>query len=199
MVRNDLSKITSLFLTSRVRVKLMQLFFSNPKKMYHMREVARIVDEQINAVRRELMSMEKTEFLFSKKDGIRKYFLINPDFPYYAEFRNIIMKSLPLGQSIYKSKKNLGDIKFAILTHTYLNCEKSDSNNIDLMIIGDPDTVALQECVNEAQDKEKKEIYYTVISEKELDLRKKRRDTLIYSLMVLPTAMLIGNKEEFVL
>jgi hypothetical protein len=199
MLKNDLKKITSLFFTSRVRIKIMTLFYTHPQELFHMREIARTIDEQINAVRRELISMEKTEFLLSKKDGIKKYFLLNPDFPYHAEFRSIVMKSYSLGYQIFKNKKNLGDIKFAVLTHTYLNHEKSDEGNLDMLIVGEPDMQALEECVREAQQNESKEIFYSVITEKELEMRKKRRDALIYSMSVLPRSMVIGSNEEFVM
>jgi hypothetical protein len=58
---------------------------------------------------------------------------------------------------------------------------------------------ALEECVREAQQNESKEIFYSVITEKELEMRKKRRDALIYSMSVLPRSMVIGSNEEFVM
>lgn len=199
MLKNDLKKITSLFFTSRVRLKIMSHFYSHPQELFHMREIARTIDEQINAVRRELISMEKTEFLISKKDGIKKYFSLNSDFPFHTEFRSVLMKSYSLGYHIFKNRKNLGSIKFAILTHTYLNQEKSDSTNLDLLIVGEPDMQVLEEVIKEAQTTESKEIFYAVISEKDLEISKKRRDPLVYSLMVLPRAMVIGTDEEFVI
>ncbi len=199
MLKNDLKKITSLFFTSRVRLKIMTLFYTHPQELFHMREIARTIDEQINAVRRELISMEKTEFLLSKKDGIKKYFMLNPDFPYYNELRGIVMKSYGLGYQVFKNRKGLGNIKFAVLTHTYLSHEKSDSNNLDMLIVGEPDLQVLEEAVKEAQQSESKEIFYSVISEKELDMRKKRKDSLVYSMTVLPRSMVIGSDEEFVM
>ena len=44
---------------SRVRVKILQLFFSSPVKIIHVREIVRRTDEEINAVRRELAHLEK--------------------------------------------------------------------------------------------------------------------------------------------
>ena len=44
---------------SRVRVEMLVLFLSNPQKMFHVREIVRQTDEEINAVRRELAHMEK--------------------------------------------------------------------------------------------------------------------------------------------
>ncbi len=52
MLKNDLKKIADLFYTSRVRLKIMSHFYANPNREFHMREISRVVDEQINAVRR---------------------------------------------------------------------------------------------------------------------------------------------------
>jgi hypothetical protein len=198
MLRNDLQRIISLFLTSRVRVKILKLFFMNPREKFHMRMISRSIDEQINAVRRELISMEKSDFLISQKDGIKKYYLINPSFPFYNEFRSMIVKSFGLGFIIFKNKRDLGNVKFAILSHTYINREDSDQSNPDMLIVGQPNLDILEKLVKEAEELEGRKVYYSVISERDLENAKKRNDTLIYSLSVLPRSMVIGTDEEFV-
>lgn len=199
MLKNDLQRVTSLFLTSRVRVKIMTLFYMSPREKLHMRKIAREINEQINAVRRELISMEKTEFLLSHKEGIKKYYLLNPDFPLFNEFRSMFVKAYGLGFYLYSNRKELGDIKFAVLSHTYLNREDSDTDNIDLLIVGSPEMATLERVMKEAETAEQRKIHYMVISEKELEMAKKRRDPLIYSLSVLPRSMVIGSDEGFVI
>ena len=39
---------------SKTRVKLLELFYSNPNRSFYVREITRKIDEQINSVRREL-------------------------------------------------------------------------------------------------------------------------------------------------
>ena len=48
--------IDSLF-GSKTRVKLLHLFLNNPGKAFYVREITRLVDEQINSVRRELANI----------------------------------------------------------------------------------------------------------------------------------------------
>lgn len=199
MIRDDLQRILSTLLTSRVRVKIINLFFMHPRDKYHMRKIARIINEQINAVRRELISLEKNEFLIANKDGVKKFFIMNPDFAYFEEFRSIFVKSNGIGKLIFENRKNLGNIRFAVLSHTYLNREVSEKSNPDMLIVGDPDFDALDRLVAQAESEEGRQIYYSVLSEKDLELAKRRRDPLIYSLSILPTAMIIGNKEDFVI
>ena len=42
---------------SKTRVKLLHLFFNNPGRAFYGREITRIIDEQINSVRRELANL----------------------------------------------------------------------------------------------------------------------------------------------
>lgn len=199
MLKNDLQRVVAGFFTSKVRVKISALFFMNPREKYHMRKISRLVNEQINAVRRELMSMEKSDFLISQREGIKKFYTLNPDFPLFNELRSIFVKSFGLGYHIFLNKKDLGEVKFAILTHTYLNREESDSGNPDLIIVGEPDRTLLDRIAREAERIEKKRIHYIILGIKELEMAKRRRDTLIYSVSVLPRSMVIGNDEEFVM
>ena len=48
--------IDSLF-GSKTRVKLLNLFLNNLDQSFYVREITRLIDEQINSVRRELANM----------------------------------------------------------------------------------------------------------------------------------------------
>lgn len=43
---------------SKTRAKLLRLFFSDMNKSYYVREITRLIEEQINSVRRELINLE---------------------------------------------------------------------------------------------------------------------------------------------
>ena len=43
---------------SKTRAKLLDLFFANTNKSFYVREITRLIEEQINSVRRELMNLE---------------------------------------------------------------------------------------------------------------------------------------------
>lgn len=197
----NLSKACLAIFTSRVKVKILYLFLANPRNEFHMREVARIVNEQINAVRRILNKLEFIGFLNVKTDGIKKVYSLNENGIFINELRSLLLKSHGLGNLIFLHKKDLGDVQFAILTHTYLNREESSQDNPDLLIIGNPNVSVLLQIIREAQEIEKKKIHYRIISIHQLNEYKRRPnnyDIVLYSAMVLPRAFLIGKDEEFV-
>jgi len=48
---------------SKVRVKLLQIFFDDPNELYYVRQLVRKAGEEINAVRRELNHLEQPGLL----------------------------------------------------------------------------------------------------------------------------------------
>ncbi|KKR52906.1 MAG: Transcriptional regulator, partial [Candidatus Woesebacteria bacterium GW2011_GWD2_40_19] len=58
-------------ITSKVRIKILELFFSNLKEVYHVRGIVRETEEEINAVRRELTKLEKDGVLRKEPRGNR--------------------------------------------------------------------------------------------------------------------------------
>lgn len=195
----DLNTICLDLFTSKVRVKLIRFFYLHPREEFHMRKINQLLNEQINAVRRELQNLENITFIISRKMGAKKLYKINTNFVLYNEFRSLILKSQGLGNVIYMRKKELGNIKFAVLTHTYLNRENSSYDNPDLIIVGEPNLDILLESIVQAEFIENKKLHYKVYTEKDFQISKKRNDIIIYSAMLLPRSMIIGIDEEFVI
>ena len=76
--------------TSKVRVKLLKVFLSNPDEEYFIRELTRKLDEQINSVRRELDNLKKAGLLNFKTKNRKKYYIVNKNFILFPELKSII-------------------------------------------------------------------------------------------------------------
>ncbi|MBF1032025.1 MAG: hypothetical protein HXK99_04100 [Candidatus Nanosynbacter sp.] len=73
--------IDSLF-GSKTRVKLLHLFLNNPEKSFYVREITRMIDEQINSVRRELANMVSVGIVQQDAIDNKLYYSVNEDYPY---------------------------------------------------------------------------------------------------------------------
>ncbi|MCX6724543.1 MAG: transcriptional regulator, partial [Candidatus Shapirobacteria bacterium] len=60
-------------MVSKVRVKLLQTFLSQPKEMFYIRQLVRLLSEEINAIRRELQRMERLGMVKKENRGNRIY------------------------------------------------------------------------------------------------------------------------------
>lgn len=74
---------------SKTRVKLLHLFFNNIERSFFVREITRIVDEQINSVRRELANMKEIGIISSSEKSNKLYYSVNKKFAYYKQFNEI--------------------------------------------------------------------------------------------------------------
>ena len=88
---------------SKTRVKLLHLFLNNPGKSFYVREITRLIGEQINSVRRELSNMLDAGVLLSNTNDNKLYYEINRSYIHYKPLKEIFTNNktvLIVGQRI---------------------------------------------------------------------------------------------------
>lgn len=184
---------------SRVRVKMLALFLNNPTMIYHVREVVRQVDEEINAVRRELAHLEKAGMLAKEQRANRLFYRFRKEYPLYFELMELVGKTTGLGWDIVKNKAKLGKIKFAMLSGRFLRgLPHKGGSDVDLLIVGSVVLAELGTFVRAEEVKRERELNYTVMTDEEFAFRKRRRDPFVLEILSGSRVMLIGDEEELV-
>lgn len=190
-----MAELRDLFI-SKTRVKLFQVFLSNPKKIFYVRELVRLTGEQINAVRRELERMEKKKMASKEKRGNRLYYSFRRDYLFFDNLLALVGKTTGLGGDMIKNQRKIGKLKFAMLSGRFLRGLPREKNEVDLLIVGQVVLPQVASLVRAEEARRKQEINYTVMAEEEFDFRKRRRDPFILRVLSGPKVMLIGNEEE---
>ncbi len=184
---------------SRVRVKILTLFFSYPGTIFHVRDIVRKVGEEINAVRRELSHMEKAGMVSKEQRANRLFYTFRKDYPLYFDLMEIIGKTSGLGWDLIKHKAKLGKVKFAMISGRYLRgLQKKSSTDVDLLVVGNVVLPELSQLVKAEEVRREREINYTVMTEEEFAFRKRRRDPFALSILEGSRVMIIGDEEELV-
>lgn len=183
---------------SKTRVKLLETLLERPGKIFYIRELVRLISEQINAVRAELNRMEKVGMVSSESRANRKYYGFRKDYLYFDELLRLVTKSTSLGGAIIKERLKLGRVKFAALSEKFIKGQESDANEVDLLVVGNIVLPQLSQLVRAAESRRGGEINYTVMTEEEFNFRKKRRDPFILSILAKPKIMLVGDEQELV-
>jgi hypothetical protein len=184
---------------SRVRVKILQLFFLHPKTIFHVRDIVRRVDEEINAVRRELAHMEKAGMVTKEHRANRLFYIFRKDYLLYDDLLRLVAKTAGLGGDIIKSKPKLGKVKFAMLSGRYARgIAKRSSTDVDLLLVGTIVLPELAAIVKGEEARRETELNYTVMTEEEFAFRKSRRDPFVLSVLYGTRVMLIGDEEELI-
>ena len=195
--RTNESLIMEELFVSKVRVKILQLFLSSTESLFHVRELVRRVDEEINAVRRELARMEKYGMVSSEWRANRRLYRFKKDYKFYPELLALVAKSSGMGGDIVNNKLKLGRVKYAMVATRFVKNENSGPEDVDLLLVGQVILPELQAIVSNEQAKREREINYSYMDEQEFLFRVKRRDPFILRVLVQPKIMLIGDEGEF--
>lgn len=183
-------------ITSRSRIKLLNVLLSHPSEMFHVRELVRRTGDEINAVRRELSFLEKKGVLSKEPRANRVYYFLSKNYEFYFDLIKLGSKLVGLGEGVIKNKVKLGRIKYAMFSGRFARALPKGPEDVDLLIVG---TVVLPELAVLVREEEKrldKEINYTVMTEEEFEFRKKKRDPFILSILYGSRVMLLGDEES---
>jgi hypothetical protein len=186
------------FMISRVRVKILELFFQQPNEMFYVREITRQAHEEINAVRRELDRMTESGMVKNEERGNRLYYYLNKQYTFFPEMLRMVVKSTGLGLKLTKLRKKLGTLHFVMFSGRFVQTDLSNKSEVDVLIVGDVVLAELEALMKEEEIRRGKEIKYTVLSYEEFEFRKQRRDPFLMEVLFGTRIMVIGNEEELV-
>lgn len=182
---------------SKTRVKLLHLFLNNPDKSYYVREITRLVDEQINSVRRELSNMLSVGIITSDTSDNKLYYKANQKHEDFVALRAIFAgealtptknaTSTTTGQAKSKSEKGwraavkeLPGVKVAIAAGSLVT---GSSANVDLLIVADSPTRELKRAVQQIEKNEGHELNYSILPFEEFYYRYSIRDKFITEIL----------------
>jgi hypothetical protein len=172
---------------SKTRVKLLQLFYSNPNRSFYVREITRKIDEQINSVRRELANLLNVGLITNDTSNNKVYYEVNQKYEFYAPLQEIfgggITKArkgvrttkaieLPLHDESAELKA-LGNVEVAVLMGQFT---RDESAGVDVLIVGNVNQNALNKYVTELERQEGKDLRYTVFSLEDFAYRLQIKD-----------------------
>src|SRR5579859_5740883 len=171
-------------ITSKVRIKILELFFGNPTEMYHVRGVVRETLEEINAVRRELTKLEEAGVIKKEPRGNRVYYWIRDDYPMYQDLVSMVAKTKGIGQILIANKAKMGKPLYIMFSGKFVRHKKrKKDDDVDILVVGDITLPELATLIRAEESKRKHEINYTVMTRDELQFRKQRRDPFLAGIL----------------
>ncbi len=186
-------------ITSKVRIKILELFFSNLKEVYHVRGIVREISEEINAVRRELLKLEKDGLLRKEPRGNRVYYSVRSEYPFFSDLLSLVAKTTGLGKVIIDNKNKIGRVSFVMFSGKFLRYkDRKREDDVDILVVGEVVLPELASIIRVEETRRGKEINYTAMSRDEFDFRKKRRDPFLLGILSGSRVMIIGDEEDLV-
>lgn len=181
--------------SSKVRVRLLDTFLSLPGARFYIRELERKTGEDIRNVHQELQNLEGLGLLKSEVQGKQKYYSVNEDFFLYPELKAIIFKTTGVQGSLKDALTKLEGIEVAFIYGSYAASEESERSDVDVLIIGKPDLMVLNETINKLEERLSREINYMAFDREEFEKRKINKDAFITEVLKGGKIMLKGSED----
>lgn len=183
---------------SKTRVKLLQLFYTNPNRSFYVREITRKIEEQINSVRRELANLLSVGIISSDTTNNKLYYEVNQKYEHYDAFLSIFgkgAKKAGTAKAVIKDDardglKSLGKVDLALYTGTFT---RDDTAGIDLLLVGDLNMHAVEKFVTDLETKEGRDIRYTVMSLSDFKYRRQIKDRFVTNIMHAKKQILVNK------
>jgi hypothetical protein len=168
---------------SKTRVKLLHLFLNNPGKAFYVREITRLIDEQINSVRRELSNMLNVGIITSDTAENKLYYTVNQRYDYYVPFRAIFAdekieaaSQLSIAHDWEAGLKALPGMRLIIAAGVLV---KGSGSPVDLLLVGETPEAKVKAAIKDVETSEGRELNYSILSYDEFYYRLSVRDKFI--------------------
>src|SRR4030042_2514492 len=151
--------LESLYISkSIIRQDLLTLCFSNPTQKHYLRELQRGLGYSAGSIRRELLKFQKDNLFNTQRVGNLLYYSLNTKHPLFKELKMIVFKTVGVEGRLRNTLSSIHGIRVAFIYGSYAKRKEKESSDIDLMIIGNPDTSRLNEKIAELETRLKREI-----------------------------------------
>lgn len=176
---------------SRTRVKVITLFTTGIRRPYFVREIARTVNERLNAVRRELESLEKIGLLKSYPEERRKYYVVNERFMLYNELASIMQKAGPgVEDMLFRNIERVGDLFFVCLTGYFTGYKLAPT---DIFLVGQVNEKQLDIFARNVESQIHRELSYTPMTLNEYQYRMNFKDKFLQEIFSGPYKELVNK------
>jgi DNA-binding transcriptional ArsR family regulator len=173
---------------SKTRVKLLHLFMNHPGQSFYVREITRLIDEQINSVRRELSNMLEVGIITSDSSDNKLYYQANQRYDFYRPLRAIFAgeamdaeeKSPEQKASVNQNEVDIIEaipsLRLAIFAGVLV---KGSTATVDIILVGNVSAAKAKAAIAMIEKLEGRELNYTVLPYDEFYYRLSVRDKFI--------------------
>lgn len=183
---------------SKTRAKLLQLFFENPEKSFYVREMTRVIEEQINSVRRELGNLETIGVIKSETFDNKIYYSANNKHPFARPLTEIFSKKVSPTRTQEVRASTWDDyirpvksyLKGLVVTNRL-----PGQDGIDLLIIGNDRTKKLTRWAEVIEKRLGKPINYVIMSVDDFTYRKNVKDRFVREVLEMEITEIIDPEK----
>ena len=171
-----------LSLRSKITQKILGHFVLEEESEMYLNEMCRRFGVDRGNLVRKLRELEKEGVLRSDWKGNQRYYRLNPAFALLKEYKKIILKTVGFEHLLRQALRRIRGVKKAVLFGSYARDRMDPSSDLDLLVVGNHDTIDLQREIARLQKEVGREINVISMGSAEYE-RKGRGDPLLRSIL----------------
>lgn len=187
---------------SKTRVKLLHLFMNHPGQSFYVREITRLIDEQINSVRRELSNMLEVGVITSDTSDNKLYYQVNQRYEFYTALRAIFAGETVTAEQVGSTNaegvheqhltiiNDIPSVRLAIIAGVLV---KGSTAPVDVMLVGNVSTAKVKSAIAMIEKLEGRELNYSVLPYDEFYYRLSVRDKFITEVLANKHSVVIDK------
>jgi len=183
-------------LRSELRRKVLTYFYVNRSARVYVRQLAVALQVDSTNLSRELARLEREGFLRSETEGRQLYYSVNPAYSYLKPVWALLRGSVGIEPTLKQTLKAVEGIESAWLFGSIAKNEADGASDIDLLIVGKPDSAELASETRKAEKSLRREINYTVLTPRELERRLAGGDAFVADIWNGKRIELIGPHDH---
>ena len=183
----SLSTVLKALFSSQTRVKLLSTFLLHPEEEYFIRELTRLLNEQINSIRRELENLRRVGLVKARHKNRKKYYRIDTEFVLYNDLRSLFSKAVQGESPFVTSLRSLPNVRLVLLAGSFCGTE----SKVDLLLVGDVKKEVLEALL--AQDPSLKYVKYSIFTEADFLYRLSLKDRFVLEILNDPRHLIVLN------
>jgi len=122
----------------QTRQAILAATLPRPSHWWYLADLARHLGVPSSSLQRELAALVESGVLRRRRDGNRVYFQPDPECPFMAELRGLIVKTAGLVDVVREALAPVADrIRWAFVYGSVARGEERSDSDVDLMVIGD--------------------------------------------------------------
>lgn len=165
-----MSEILESLFGSKSKTRLLRFFLLNQEREFTIAEIASKNMIAAPVVRKEINELKKIKFVTEKTRKGTKIYMLDSNFVYYQELKNLFAKSTSSPQCKSLSRlKNIGDVKLALVSGVFINHPKSKADMV--LVANNVSRSKLKSVMNGLEAEIGKEISFVLMNSDEFKYR----------------------------
>jgi predicted nucleotidyltransferase len=183
---------TTLF--GKARRAILSLLYGHVDEAFYLRQIARTTGIGLGPVQRELKQLTDAGIIQRTVRGKQVYYQANGKCPIFAELKSLIVKTAGLADVLRETLAPLAEqIAIALVYGSMASEEATSVSDIDLLVVGNVDEMALHGTLSQAENRLARPVNYTLMSQLEFDKRRSEKGGFLDRVLSGQKIMIMGS------